>query len=167
MRKLVVKEAFFEKYPDWASLGEASQGDLQNFIKPLGLFKQRGSRLFKLAQEIKKRKGAFPIERTQVEDLPMMGQYIANAYELYIIKKRTPLLDVNMARLLERFFGPRDLADIRYDPYLQTLAYKIVDHPKSKELNWAVLDYASLICQKNKPNCTNCLLLSNCRFEKS
>lgn len=27
-----------------------------------------------------------------------------------------------MARVLERYFGPRKLADIRYDPYLQDLA---------------------------------------------
>lgn len=27
-----------------------------------------------------------------------------------------PYLDVNMARVLERHFGPRKLSDIRYDP---------------------------------------------------
>ena len=32
-----------------------------------------------------------------------------------------------MARVLERYFGPRNLADIRYDPYLQELAHKVVD----------------------------------------
>lgn len=54
--------------------------------------------------------------------MPMMGQYITNAFELYILnilKKKSPLLDVNMARLLERFFGERKLADIRHDPYFR------------------------------------------------
>ncbi len=83
----------------------------------------------------------------------MMGQYITNAFELYILKKQSPLLDINMARLLERFFGKRQLVDIRHDPYLQTLAYRVVNIENSKELNWAILDFAALICKRNKPLC--------------
>ncbi len=41
-------------------------------------------------------------------------------------RKPRPLLDVNMSRVLERYFGPRSLADIRYDPYLQNLAQRLV-----------------------------------------
>jgi A/G-specific adenine glycosylase len=156
--------SFLKQYPSWKQLGEATEVELQEIIKPLGLYKQRGSRLYKLSQELKKRKGRFPKERNQVAEIPMMGQYITNAYELYVLKKKSPLLDVNMARLLERFFGERKLADIRQDPYLQTLAYQVVNIEKSKELNWAILDYASLICKKQKPNCSNCLIHSKCKF---
>ena len=155
---------FFSKYPSWKKLGEATEEEIQEFIKPLGLYKQRGSRLYKLAQEIKKRKGRFPKERNEVKDISMMGQYITNAFELYILKKSSPLLDVNMARVLERFFGKRKKADIRYDPYLQTLAYRVVDHERSKELNWAVLDFAAMICKKNIPSCKKCPMKDNCKF---
>ncbi|MFW5871970.1 MAG: hypothetical protein ACOCUT_02590 [bacterium] len=91
-------------------------------------------------------------------------EYIANAYELYVLKKKSPLLDVNMARLLERFFGERKLADIRHDLYLQTLAYRVVNIEESKELNWAILDYASLICKKINSNCFNCLIYRKCKY---
>lgn len=155
---------FFKQYPSWKQLGEATEIELQEITKPLGLYKQRGSRLYKLSQELKKRKGRFPKERNQVAEIPMMGQYITNAYELYVLKKKSPLLDVNMARLLERFFGERKLADIRHDPYLQTLAYRVVNIEESKKLNWAILDYASLICRKLKPNCSNCLIHSKCKL---
>ena len=155
---------FLNHYPSWKQLGDATEFELQEIIRPLGLYKQRGSRLYKLAQELKKRKGRFPRERNQVTEIPMMGQYITNAYELYVLKKRSPLLDVNMARLLERFFGKRKMADIRNDPYLQTLAYRVVNIEQSKELNWAILDYASLVCRKQKPNCSNCLIATKCRF---
>lgn len=63
-----------------------------------------------------------------------------------------------MARLLERFFGKRRLSDIRYDPYLQTLAYKVVNVENSEEMNWAILDYASLICKKNFPRRALCII---------
>jgi len=153
---------FLKKYPSWKQLGEASENDLQEITKPLGLYKQRGNRLYNLAQELKRRKGRFPKKRKEVEEIPMMGQYITNAYELYILKKKSPLLDVNMARILERFFRERKLTDIRFDPFLQTLAYCVVNIEKSKELNWAILDYASLVCKKRNPLCYNCILQKYC-----
>lgn len=158
---------FLKPYPNWEKLGTATEEELQIALNPLGLYKQRAKRLFKLAQELKARSGQFPIERNQVEDLSMMGQYLTNAYELYILKKKTPLLDVNMARLLERFFGERNMADIRHDPYLQTLAYRVVNVENSKELNWAILDFAALICKRNKPLCSNCLLKNSCNYYRS
>lgn len=154
---------FYKKYSSWEQLGEASEIELQLHLKPLGLYNQRGTRLFKLAQEVKKRKGKFPSKRNLLEEMPMMGQYITNAFELYILKKSSPLLDVNMARVLERYFGPRRLADIRYDPYLQQLALIIVNHLKTKELNWAILDLASIVC-KSKPYCINCPFNSHCSY---
>ena len=155
---------FFKKYPSWRVLGLASESELQEFLKPIGLNRQRGSRLFKLAQELKKRNGNLPKTKYEIEELPMMGQYISNAFELYILKRRAPLLDVNMARLLERYFGPRKMADIRYDQELQKLAHRIVDHPRSKELNWAILDFAAMICRNRNPSCITCLLYRSCGY---
>jgi A/G-specific adenine glycosylase len=155
---------FIKKYPSWIQLGNASEQDLQEILKPLGLYKQRASRLHMLAQELKKRNGAFPKERSQVEEFPMMGQYITNAYAIFILKKPAPLLDGNMARVLERFFGSRKLADIRYDSYLQVLSQRIVEIIQIKEINWSILDYSALICIKNKPKCKICIFASKCKY---
>lgn len=155
---------FLEQYPSWEKLGIATEKDLKDSIRPIGLFNQRGTRLYKLAQELIKRNGNFPMERSQVEEMSMMGQYLTNAYELYILKKKVPLLDVNMARLLERFFGKRKLRDIRYDPFLQTLSYRVVNVDESKKINWAILDYASIICIKNKPKCEMCIINEKCKY---
>lgn len=156
--------SFIGKYPCWEALGEASEEELKEMMKPLGLYNQRGTRLFKLAQELKRRNGIFPVDIAEVQDLPMMGQYIANAYELFVLKNAKPLLDVNMARVLERFFGPRKLSDIRYDPYLQELAHNIVAHQDVEGINWGILDFAALICKVNKQLCNACPLQQNCVY---
>ena len=114
-----------------------------------------------------KRKGKLPKERNDLESIPFMGQYIANAVELVIFNEPSPLVDVNMARVLERYFGEREMSDIRYDPYLQNLSYKIVKHEKAKEVNWAILDFAALICKAQKPLCTICLLNKKCNYAKN
>jgi A/G-specific adenine glycosylase len=94
----------------------------------------------------------------------MMGQYIINAYLLLVKDLPVPLLDVNMARLLERYFGPRKLADIRFDQYLQQLSKRIVDHSESKLLNWAILDYSAMICKSRKPACSTCIIKEECKY---
>lgn len=155
---------FIKDFPNWKALANADLEKLETNLKPIGLYKQRSKRLISLAQEMVKRKGRLPKERSELESIPFMGQYIANAVELIIFKQSSPLVDVNMARVLERFFGPRKMADIRYDPYLQQLSFKIVNHKKAKELNWAVLDFAAIICKEKKPICDCCILKMKCKF---
>lgn len=155
---------FIKKYHSWRQLGKATESELKEALKPLGLHNQRGSRLYKLAQEMQKRNGRFPETRDMVEEISMMGQYISNAYELFVLNRPSPLLDVNMARVLERYFGPRKLADIRYDSYLQKLAKRIVEHQKSKEINWAILDFAAIVCKKQTLICNICVLKTSCTY---
>ena len=155
---------FVIEYPNWVSLANANLKDIEVYLKPIGLYTQRALRLQRLAIEMVKRKGRLPRDRQDLESIPFMGQYIANAVELVIFNQPTPLVDVNMARVIERFFGPRKMADIRYDPYLQDLAYKLVSHNQAKYINWAVLDFAALICQARKPKCNICILRQNCYY---
>lgn len=153
---------FIEDFPNWTILSKVETVTLERYLKPLGLYNQRAIRLRNLAKEMVKRKGKLPRERAELESIPFMGQYIANAVELLIYKKASPLLDVNMARLLERYFYKRKLADIRYDPYLQKLSFRIANHQKAKEINWGILDFASMICTSRNPKCGLCIFKKNC-----
>jgi A/G-specific adenine glycosylase len=110
-----------------------------------------------------RRNGVFPATRSELEQLPNVGQYIANAVLLFCYRKRQPLLDVNMSRVLERFFGPRKLADIRYDPYLQALAKEVVSGTDPMRLNWAILDHASMVCKVSNPLCEICPFTERCK----
>ncbi|HMG66620.1 MAG TPA: hypothetical protein VK588_03005 [Chitinophagaceae bacterium] len=156
--------SFIVEFPNWQSLSSTDLKVIEAFLKPVGLYRQRALRLQNLAKEMVIRKGRLPRNRKDLESIPFMGQYISNAVELVIFNQPSPLVDVNMARVIERFFGPRKMADIRYDPYLQELAYKIVNHVNAKYINWAVLDFAALICQARNPRCKICPLANKCFF---
>jgi len=155
---------FIKDFPNWTSLAEADTSTIEQYLKPIGLYRQRAKRLKNLALEMVKRKGKLPRDRAELESIPFMGQYIANSVELIIYKQPSPLIDVNMSRLLERYFGKRKLADIRYDPYLQKLSYKVINHSRAKEINWAILDYAALICRAKNPKCNICKLRIGCNY---
>lgn len=155
---------FVKKYPSWKQLAKATEEELQEDFKPIGLWRRRAASLKSLADEMARRQGRFPRDREDIEALPGIGQYIANAVLLFCHNEAQPLLDASMARVLERYFGPRKLVDIRYDPYLQALAKKVVSGDGPAIINWAILDHAALVCQQKEPVCHSCTLNHECRY---
>lgn len=156
--------SFLKKYPSWKKLSSANKKELKETLKPIGLCELRSFSLFSLAKKVRLNNGKLPSSRKGLESLPGIGQYTASAVLNICHSKKEPLLDMNMVRLLERFFGPRKLADIRFDPYLQNLSRKILPTSNTKEFNWAILDFSSLICKNNNPKCHNCNLRKYCFY---
>lgn len=155
---------FVATYPSWKSLASASEHELEILLRPLGLWKRRTTSIRELALIMAANRGRFPKIRSEVESLPGVGQYICNAILMFDQGLCQPLLDVNLARVLERLFGPRKLADIRYDPFLQEVAARVVAHASPTLVNWAFLDHASLVCTIKTPKCRACPLKKSCCY---
>ncbi len=151
------------KYPSWKRMAQASVEQLENDLKPIGLWRQRAQVLSALSAVISQN-DELPNSREQLESLPGVGQYIANAILLIWHGKSEPLMDVNMARVLERYFGPRILADIRYDPYLQELSRLVISGNRHVEMNWAILDFGASPCRARNPLCSACPLQATCNY---
>jgi A/G-specific adenine glycosylase len=158
---------FILRCPSWNKIVTTPLSQIETILRPIGLSKQRAPRLHSLAAIMAEKRGRFPKSTEDISALPGVGQYIANAILLFAHGQAAPLLDVNMARVLERSFGPRTLADIRYDPYLQNLAKQISSGSKSVQINWAILDLGAAICKSQEPNCSACPLIENCSFWKT
>ena len=155
---------FIQRFPTWQSIAETRESALADVLKPIGLWRRRAHSLHRLAAVLSGLEGQFPEERSAIESLPGIGQYMANAIELLCHGRARPLLDVNMARVLERYFGSRTRADIRYDPFLQRLAGEIVKIGDPIPLNWAILDLAALVCRNLRPKCHTCPLFQGCKY---
>ena len=78
-----------------------------------------------------------------------------------------PLLDTNMARVIERVFKPRKLADIRYDPWIQSISKEIVSSENTVHINWALLDIGGTICKPRNPNCLGCPISTFCNYKNN
>jgi len=154
---------FMRKYPSWEKIAEASEEEVRQFLKPIGLWRRRAASITRLAKAMVERSGRFPRTREEIQLLPNVGQYITNAVLLFCHGEPQPLVDTNMARVLERYFGPRKLADIRYDPYLQDLAKGVVTCDDPVLMNWAILDLGATVCRPSNPLCSTCPISSNCR----
>lgn len=158
---------FLRAYPSWERLSSAKERDLQHLLKPIGLWRRRSRMFIQLARALAKLDYKLPFTREELEQLPGISQYMASAIRLLCYGHREPLLDINMARILERVYGPRELADIRYDPFLQDTAYSIVEAGDPIAINWAIMDLAATICHRNAPQCFECPLANICRYQRN
>lgn len=157
-------ERFFSTYPTWETLAAVRPEDLEVFLKPLGLWRRRALSLLGLAQYAAAAGGKFPRDSVDHVEIPAVGQYVSNAVMLFQHGRSSPLLDVNMARVIERFVRPRRLVDIRHDPWLQSAAKWFVKTEDAATANWAILDFAALVCKARQPLCATCPVRVRCSY---
>lgn len=150
--------------PSWEVLASVDEAVLGDTLKPLGLWKRRSASMRRLALAVNEAGGALPRKVEELAQLPGLGQYMANVIHVVHGKGRAAYVDVNMARVLERLFGPRRLSDIRYDLDLQSIARRIVNSPRCLQVNWAIMDLAALVCVPRVPRCDLCPLFRHCDY---
>ncbi len=157
-----VYPVFFGRFASWDDIAETPVEELEEHFKPIGLWQRRARSVKALAGWVTSHGGEFPATPEGLAEVPAVGQYVANAILLFHHGQHRPLLDVNMARLVERYVRPRRLADIRYDPWLQEAAAWLVRGDDPVTTNWATLDFASAVCLARTPRCGSCPLSWTC-----
>lgn len=80
---------FIRKYPSWRQLSLATKRHLEKFLKPIGLSRQKAHALRRLSKAITL-SGRIPKVRKDIEALPGVGQYTANAIELMVFNRPSP-----------------------------------------------------------------------------
>lgn len=155
---------FMDRFPCWERLADAAPEELEEFLRPLGLWRRRAASLLGLAKYASATGGNFPKDPAKHVPIPAVGQYVSNAVLLFQHDKRMPLLDGNMARVIERVVRPRRLADIRHDPWLQAAARWLIRRGPATSINWAVLDFAAVVCRARSPRCDSCPIAGYCTF---
>lgn len=158
--------AFFARYRGWHDLADEATKRLEAQLKPIGLWQRRARSMQGLARYASATHGRFPGNEPELAKVPAVGQYVANAIRLFQHGQRFPLLDVNMARVLERYLRPRRLADIRYDPWLQAAAHWLVRKGDPAIVNWSMLDFAATVCIARTPRCDKCIFKRGCNWAR-
>ena len=153
--------AFLADFPSLPALAAVDEQVLAERLATLGLQNRRAARLVALARALLQRDGRVPDSKPELQLLPGVGPYVAAAYMSTVLGEPEPMVDVNMARVIERLYGPRTLSDIRYDPHVNGIAHRLVRlATRPREFNWAVLDLGGAHCKARSPSCRSCPLLA-------
>ena len=153
---------FIENYPDPSSVSKLKETFLSELLKPLGLYNRRARDLKKLADIIIKDNDIIPNSRKALLELPGVGEYIANAVLCFAFNNSVPIIDANVGRVMKRvFLFPVKSAPSR-DKELTKRMETILPEKNFKEFNYAMLDFAALVCLPRNPKCIECPLNELC-----
>ncbi len=98
---------FVARYPTWEVMARTPLEELQRSLQPLGLWRQKAQVFLDLADVVEKNRGELPCSRSDLERLLGIGPYTASTVLVAVYGLHEPFIDVNMARVLSRFFGIR------------------------------------------------------------
>ncbi|HLX13554.1 MAG TPA: A/G-specific adenine glycosylase [Bacteroidota bacterium] len=152
--------AFIRKFPNWRALSRASTADLLRAWQGMG-YNSRAVRLKQLASVIvNEHGGKLPDNIEALRALPGIGPYTASAVMTFAFRKRVPVVDVNIRRVLSRLFAlPLRTSDDEKN--IWTLAGKLLPHD-TYDWTQALMDFGATICTARNPKCAECPLASSC-----
>ena len=157
---LKVYEFFIEKYPDVYSLSRAKVEEIEGVIRRLGFQRQRSRQFNEMATKlINEFDGRVPSSKEDLMKLKGVGNYIANAVLCFAFNQDVPIIDMNVRRVVGRYF---EWANAN-DKEIENKLHKLIPNGKGKEFNWAIIDFSSIICSR-KPKCNRCFLSESCSY---
>ncbi|ADI02699.1 HhH-GPD family protein [Syntrophothermus lipocalidus] len=158
---------FINLYPTPAKLLNAGP-ELQELLKPLGLWAAKSKILRSLAKSIVENfNGLVPDSFDNLISLPGVGSYIASAVLSFAYEKRTPIVDTNVIRILERYFGVCSTKNNNKERDQQIWRFVEVLLPESncvKRFNLALVDFGALVCTHYHPHCDTCCIAPYCKY---
>lgn len=168
-RVVPIYQELLLKYPDLDSLAHASLSDVTTILKPLG-FHYRASRLIRSAYLLVNDPyfgGKISDNEDKLLKLPGVGRYIARSICANAFHQPVAVLDTNVARIIQRFFGlkPRRLR-AREDTFFWNIAQQLAPQTNVGLWNLALIDFGSAICTFRSPHCAECPLRQQCKYNE-
>ncbi|MEE6211093.1 hypothetical protein U3A55_13165 [Salarchaeum sp. III] len=146
---------FLSQFPSLDAIRSATESELVEIIRPLGFYNMRASALKQIAET----NDTLPDTPSELEKLPRVGEYVANATVCFTYDTPLPVLDRNVNRVYSRVFG-----DEWPDGHSDQLRFTADLVPDAARLyNFALLDFGATVCTPD-PRCNRCFANSYCAF---
>ncbi len=155
---------FIEKFPDIESLNNAEVKDIENVLKPIGLYNQRGKGIKEAAQFIKEKyDGEFPGELKEILDIPHIGPYTGGAILSIGMNKPASMVDSNVIRVMTRAFKDVLSKNPTQNEVIK-LVKELLPEKEHKCFNWGLIDLGSLVCSYRGCQKEECPVKDFCQF---
>lgn len=159
-----IYKAFLKRYPTLDKLTKATVEDISELLKPLGLL-FRAERLFQTARIITENyRGEIPSSEAELLKLPGIGKYTARAICSQAFGQPAAVLDTNVARILERFFGIEGERVKSRCKILWQAAETVAPNTEVGLWNLGLLDFGAMTCTARKPKCSICPISERCNW---
>lgn len=149
---------FVDRYPKPADLLNVEPATLAELLDPLGFQNIRANALIENARSIEE--VGMPTDEEGLSELEYVGRYGANATLCFGYGERQPIVDANVIRGYNRYFG-FDFENAQDDRAWE-FAERMLPEEGYERFNLALLDFAAAVCTARTPGCGECLLNESC-----
>lgn len=158
---------FLTQFPTIQDLAKASKAEVIQAWSGMG-YNRRALLLHQFAQAVVNNySGKIPQTKEELLKLPGIGNYTAGAILSFAYNQPEPAIDVNIRRIYMRYFQRKDQG-LPMGNEAETELYIVIKNTipphKSAEFHNALMDFGSLICQRDNPQCKACPLQKSCQF---
>ena len=150
-----VTPALFEKYPDAATMAQAEEFEIYEYVKSVSYPNAKTHHLAEMAKMlVREYDGKVPDNAEQLVKLPGVGRKTANVVQAVAFGKATMAVDTHVYRVSHRMgLVPRD-ANTPYKVE-QCLVRNIPTDDIPKAHHWILL-HGRYVCTSRAPHCDRC-----------
>jgi A/G-specific adenine glycosylase len=159
-----VYNEFLFKYPDVRALSKAKISTVSKFTKNLGIHWRAKHFIDSAKYLVKNYNGKFPKTREELLKIPGVGDYVAGAIQAVCFNNAEYVIDSNIARFINRFYGLNLSGEIRRKKEIIEYSKKLFKTKKQRKLLFSLLDFSALVCKPRQPLCKSCILNKKCQY---
>lgn len=165
-----VSGALFEKYPAAEDLAKASQEDVIEIIKTIGMYKSKSKNIINLAKALCERHGGqVPEDYDALIELPGVGRKTANVVLAVGFGQQRIAVDTHVFRVAHRIglATAGEGGSAKSAGSAQVLAtelelMKTLPEDRWSEAHHSLIWHGRKCCTARKPNCTECAIQNLC-----
>lgn len=158
-----VTPILFKKYPTLATLYDAPLEDIEEIIKPIGLYKNKAKNLKSIVKDLVDRfNSVVPSDKEQLMTLPGVGNKTAGVIRAEIFHIPDLPVDTHILRISKRLnLAKKDDEPIDVERKLK----KIIPEERWIKLHHQLIHFGRYYCMARSPKCENCKISDMCIYK--
>lgn len=158
-----VTPLLFKKYPTLAALYDAPLQDIEEIIKPIGLYKNKAKNLKGIVKDLVDRfNSVVPSDKEQLMTLPGVGNKTAGVIRAEIFHIPDLPVDTHILRISKRLnLAKKDDEPIDVERKLK----KIIPEERWIKSHHQLIHFGRYYCMARSPKCENCKISDMCIYK--
>ena len=155
-----VTPILFDKYPSLEELNKAPLSDIEEILKPIGLYKNKAKNLKGIVKDLLERfNGKVPSNEDELITLPGVGNKTAGVIRAEIFQIPDLPVDTHILRISKRL----NLAKKEDEPIdVERKLKKLIPEERWIKSHHQLIHFGRYFCTARNPQCENCKISDMC-----
>ena len=155
-----ITPVLFNKYPSLEELNNAPLSDIEEILKPIGLYKNKAKNLKGIVKDLLERfNGKVPSNKDELMTLPGVGNKTAGVIRAEIFQIPDLPVDTHILRISKRL----NLAKKEDEPIdVEKKLKKLIPEERWIKSHHQLIHFGRYFCTARNPQCENCKISDMC-----